>query len=149
MCTVCLFIEGLNRSKGRAISVKYPKLNKNRAGSLPTLWKSLSVLTNAATSARGSTASHSSLLKHVGMARKTLCSRFSFAYMAAPDPLCPSNSYQQNTVINNQLNIKKTVINDQKAKNTVITDVPSDSYHQNTAKANDLPTEVHYPSAPH
>jgi len=99
-------MEGLNKSKKRAIGAKYPKLNKNRADSLPTLWKSLSVLTNAPTSARGSTASHSSLLKHVGMARKTLGSRFSFAYMAAPDPLCPSNSYQQ-SMINNQINIKE------------------------------------------
>ena len=70
--SICLFMEGLNKSKKRAIGAKYPKLNKNRADSLPTLWKSLSVLTNAPTSARGSTASHSSLLKHVGMARKTL-----------------------------------------------------------------------------
>ena len=108
MCHVWLFIEELNKYKKRATGVKYPKLNKNRADSLPTLWKSLSVLTNAATSARGSTASHSSLLKHVGMARKTLCSRFSLAYMAAPDPLCPSNSYQENTVINNGINILNT-----------------------------------------
>jgi len=78
--------------------------------SLPTACKSLSVLTNAATSARGSTASHSSLQKHVGMARKTLFNRFSLAYMAAPDPLCPSKSYQStkpSTIGNHQMSIRK------------------------------------------
>jgi hypothetical protein len=62
---------------------------------LPIACSSLSVLTNAATSERGSTASHSSLLRPEGVARRTLFSRLFLAYMAAPDPLCPSNSYQQ------------------------------------------------------
>ena len=72
------------------------KVNKDRPD-LPAACKSLSVLTNAATSERGSTASHSSLVKPEGVARRTLLSRLFFAYMAAPDPWWPSNSYKHVT----------------------------------------------------
>lgn len=77
------------------------KVNKDRPD-LPAACKSLSVLTNAATSERGSTASHSSLVKPEGVARRTLFSRLFFAYMAAPDPWWPSNSYKHDTVISDQ-----------------------------------------------
>ena len=114
----------------RAFSIiKYTKLNNNNKTYLPTAWKSLSVLTNAATSARGSTASHSSLQKHVGMARKTLFNRFSLAYMAAPDPLCPSKSYQST-----KHNWQSSDGYQKKRKNTVISGVPSSSYRQNRAR---------------
>lgn len=63
----------------------------------PFVWKSLSVLTNAATSALGSAASQSSLLRSAGTALKMLFKRFSLVYIAAPFPLCPSNSCKQMT----------------------------------------------------
>jgi hypothetical protein len=49
--------------------------------------------------------------------------------MAAPDPLCPSKSYQStkpSTIGNHQMAIRK--------KNTVIIGVPSSSYRQNRAR---------------
>lgn len=59
---------------------------------VPFSWKSLSVLTNPATKALGSAATHSSLLRSGGIALKTFCKRFSLEYIAAADPLCPSNN---------------------------------------------------------
>lgn len=47
---------------------------------------------NPATKALGSAANQSSLLKFEGIAPKTLFKRFSLEYIAAADPLCPSNS---------------------------------------------------------
>jgi hypothetical protein len=52
-------------------------------------------LTNPATKALGSAATHSSLLRSGGMAAMKLFSRFSLVYIAAADPLCPSNNWKK------------------------------------------------------
>jgi hypothetical protein len=59
------------------------------------------------------------------MARKTFFNRFSLAYMAAPDPLCPSKSYQST---------KHNWQSSDGYQKTVINGVPSSSYRQNRAR---------------
>jgi hypothetical protein len=52
-------------------------------------------LTKPATRALGKADIHSSRLTFGGMAFNTLSKRFSFVYIAAADPLCPSKSFRQ------------------------------------------------------
>lgn len=65
---------------------------QNDITTIPLVWKSLSVFMNPATKALGNAASHSSRFRFEGMAFKILFKRFSLEYMAAAEPLCPSNN---------------------------------------------------------
>jgi hypothetical protein len=77
---------------------------------IPFVWKSLSVLTNPATSALGSAAVHSSLVRFGGIAANTLFERFSLVYMAAAGPLWPSKIFREEGRIIVQVRLATTSV---------------------------------------
>jgi hypothetical protein len=76
-------------------------------GKLPCFLKSLSVLTNLTTIARGRAANHSSFVDYGGIAFITLFSKCSFEYMAALDPLCPTKNFGYRRQLHQSANRQK------------------------------------------